>query len=152
MFQFELKHGILYFFGTPESLVVIDLTGFRYQLRFIGKLSRNEIRIDGNTMASYAGTRLQDMNPRVLVGQFNQFPNIDAGLVANERQFVGESDLYVTGGVLGQFAHLRRFSICLVQGSFDEPAVKPDRFLCRLRVDPTDDTIVMDQFINDISR
>ena len=109
----------------------------RYQLRFIGKLSRNEIRIDGNTMASYAGTRLQDMNPRMLVGQFNQFPNIDAGLVANERQFVGESDLYVTGGVLGQFAHLRRFSICLVQGSHLKASVKPETSDVYLVVVPT---------------
>ena len=102
-------------------------------------------------MPAYAATGLENVYARVFVGQGDEFPDVDAGFVADEREFVGKGDLHVARGVFGQFAHFGCFGIGAVQLAFDEPGIKSDGFFGRGRVDAADHPVVVHQFVQDVS-
>ena len=96
MLKEEAEDGVFDFFGAPECFVIIDFACFRDKLRLVGKFGCQEIRIYGDAMSSHARTWLQNVDMQELVGEFDQFPNVDTCLVADQRQFVGKSYLDVT--------------------------------------------------------
>ena len=85
VFQFKFKHCIFNLFRTPESFIIIYFTGLGYNLGFNGKISRYEIRIHCNTMSADTTTGLKNINAGVLIGQADQFPDINTRLIANYR-------------------------------------------------------------------
>ena len=151
MFQLKLQHGILHLLCTPECFIVVDFTGGRYNLRFHGKFCRNEIRVNRDTVSSNTTTRLKDINTRMLVRQFYQFPNIDSCFITNQRKLISKSYLYITGGIFCQFTHFCRFAVGAMKHSLHKPAIKFDSFICRSFIHTANDTIIMNQFINYIT-
>ncbi|MCY1553569.1 hypothetical protein D9M68_900660 [compost metagenome] len=59
-----------------------------------------------------------------MVGQTDQFPDIDLELLADDRQLIGKGDVHVTEAVLGKLAHLRSASIGDNALAFDEGFVQ----------------------------
>ena len=102
-------------------------------------------------MSVDTATRLQDIHSRMFIGQLDQLPNIDSGLVANQRQFVGKSDLYIARRVFRQLTHLGRLGIRLMQITFHEERIKLHGLLCRSLINPSDHPIVIFQFIKEIA-
>ena len=96
MLKEEAEDGVFDFFGAPECFVIIDFACFRDKLRLVGKFGCQEIRIYGDAMSSHARAWLQNVDARMFVGEFDQVPNVDTCLVADQRQFVGKSYLDVT--------------------------------------------------------
>jgi len=68
-------------------------------------LRNNEPRINRNTMPAHTRTRLQNIYPRMAVRQADQFPDVNALRIANQRQFVSKGNVYVTETVFRQLAH-----------------------------------------------
>src|SRR5690625_2983379 len=71
-----------------------------------GGAVRNEPGIDGNAVSSHAGPGVEYVDSRVSVGQLDDFPGVDALGFGNHGNFVGEGDVDVAEGVLGQLDQL----------------------------------------------
>ena len=70
------------------------------------------------------GPGWKDLDARVAVGQFDHPPDIQAHAVADHRQLVGEGDVDVAIGVLGQLDQFGRVGVGHQAGALDEDAVK----------------------------
>ena len=86
--------------------MVVNLTGRADQTRLLRVLRHDKPRVDGDTVAADARTRLQDIHPRMTVRQADQLPDVNALVSANQRQLVGKSDVDVAEAVFRQLAHL----------------------------------------------
>ena len=75
--------------------MVVDGACLCNNLRFLGECCGKEVGVDCDAVSSYAATRLQDVDARVLVCQGDKFPDIYACAVAYQGQLVGESYLHV---------------------------------------------------------
>lgn len=95
VFELEAEHCVLHFLGTPECLVVVDFARFCNQLALNGEVGCDEVWVDGDAVSAHAASRLQDVDARMLVGESDELPHVDARLVADERQLVGEGYLHV---------------------------------------------------------
>lgn len=95
VFEFEAEHCVLHFFGTPECLVVVDFARFCNQLALNGEVGCDEVWVDGDAVSAHSAARLQDVDARMLVGERDELPHVDARLVADERKLVGEGYLHV---------------------------------------------------------
>ena len=95
VFEFEAEHRVLHFFGTPECLVVVDFARLGYQLALNGEVGCDEVWVDGDAVSAHSASRLQDVDARMLVGEGDKLPHVDARLVADERKLVGEGYLHV---------------------------------------------------------
>ena len=84
MLQLKLEHGTLYLLGTPEALVVVDITCCSDNLTLGRIVGCDEIGVYSNTVSTYATTWLQDVYTRMLIGEVDEFPYVDASLVADE--------------------------------------------------------------------
>lgn len=152
VFEFEAEHCVLHFLGTPECLVVVDFARFGYQLALNGEVGCEEVWVDGNAVSAHAASRLQDVDARMLVGEGDELPHVDARLVADERQLVGEGNLHVARGVFGEFAHFRRLAVCAVERALHELAVEGDSLVGRRLVHTADHAVVVHQFVDYVAR
>lgn len=152
VFEFEAEHCVLHFLGTPECLVVVDFARFGYQLALNGEVGCDEVWVDGNAVSAHSASRLQDVDARMLVGEGDELPHVDARLVADERQLVGEGNLHVARGVFGEFAHLSRLAGCAVERALHELAVESDCLVGRRLVHTADHAIVVHQFVDYVAR
>ena len=62
----------------------------------------DEPRVDGDAVSADTGSWLKDLHARVAIGQADEFPDIDAQLVADQRELIGKGDVDVAVSVLGQ--------------------------------------------------
>lgn len=95
VFELEAEHCVLHFLGTPECLVVVDFARFCNQLALNGEVGCDEVWVDGDAVSAHSAARLQDVDARMLVCESDELPHVDARLVADEREFVGEGYLHV---------------------------------------------------------
>lgn len=152
VFEFEAEHCVLHFLGTPECLVVVDFARFGYQLALNGEVGCDEVWVDGNAVSAHSASRLQDVDARMLVSESDELPHVDARLVADERQLVGEGNLHVARGVFGEFAHFRRLAVCAVERALHELAVESDCLIGRRFVHTADHAVVVHQFVDYVAR
>ena len=89
-----------------------------------GHAVHDEPGVHGDAAAADAGAGLEDLDARVAVGQFDHPPDIQAHAVADHRQLVGEGDVDVAVGVLGQLDQFGRVGVGHQAGALDEDAVK----------------------------
>lgn len=152
VFELEAEHCVLHFLCTPECLVVVDFARFCNQLALNGEVGCDEVWVDGNAVSAHAASRLQDVDARMLVGEGDELPHVDARLVADERQLVGEGNLHVARGVFGEFAHFRRLAVCAVERALHELAVEGDCLVGRRLVHTADHAVVVHQFVDYVAR
>lgn len=152
VFEFEAEHCVLHFFGTPECLVVVDFARLGYQLALNGEVGSDEVWVDGYAVSAHSAARLQDVDARMLVCEGNEFPHVDARLVADERQLVGEGNLHVARGVFCKFAHLCRLAVCAVERALHELAIECDCLVGRRFVHTADHAVVVHQFVDYVAR
>jgi hypothetical protein len=84
-------------------------------------------------MPPHATTRPMHVPERDLVHQFTDLPDIEAEIIANHRDFVGERDLNVSVRV---FRHLHEFGgqyVSDIQFGLDDRRVQPNHHLSKLR-------------------
>lgn len=152
VFEFEAEHCVLHFLGTPECLVVVDFARFGYQLALNGEVGSDEVWVDGNAVSAHSASRLQDVDARMLVCESDELPHVDARLVADERQLVGESNLHVARGVFCKLAHLCRLAVCAVERALHELAVEGDCLVGRRFVHTADHAVVVHKFVDYVAR
>lgn len=152
VFELEAEHCVLHFLCTPECLVVVDFARFCNQLALNGEVGCEEVWVDGNAVSAHAASRLQDVDARMLVGEGDELPHVDARLVADERQLVGEGNLHVARGVFGKLAHLCRLAVCAVESALHELAVESDCLVGRRLVHTADHAVVVHQFVDYVAR
>lgn len=152
VFELEAEHCVLHFLGTPECLVVVDFARFGYQLALNGEVGCDEVWVDGDAVSAHSASRLQDVDARMLVGESDELPHVDARLVADERQLVGEGNLHVARGVFCKFAHFRRLAVCAVERALHELAVESDCLVGRRFVHTADHAVVVHQFVDYVAR
>lgn len=152
VFEFEAEHCVLHFLGTPECLVVVDFARFCNQLALNGEVGCDEVWVDGNAVSAHSASRLQDVDARMLVCESDELPHVDARLVADEREFVGEGNLHVARGVFCEFAHLCRLAVCAVERALHELAVEGDSLVGRRFVHTADHAVVVHQFVDYVAR
>ena len=90
---YKLLAGFQYFVRTPVRFVIVCFTGTLDELRLLRIVGYDEPRVYRNAVTAYSAARLKDIHTRMLVGQFDQFPYIDSGFVADHGEFVGKGDL-----------------------------------------------------------
>lgn len=152
VFELEAEHCVLHFLGTPECLVVVDFARFCNQLALNGEVGCEEVWVDGNAVSAHSASRLQDVDARMLVGECDELPHVDARLVADERQLVGEGNLHVARGVFGEFAHFRRLAVCAVERALHELAVECNCLVGRRLVHTANHAVVVHQFVDYVAR
>lgn len=152
VFEFEAEHCVLHFLGTPECLVVVDFARFCNQLALNGEVGCEEVWVDGDAVSAHSASRLQDVDARMLVGESDELPHVDARLVADERQLVGEGNLHVARGVFCKLAHFRRLAVCAVERALHELAVEGDCLVGRRLVHTADHAVVVHQFVDYVAR
>src|SRR5262249_2225238 len=76
-------------------LAVVDLARGADQARPFGRGGDDEPGIDSNAMSADTRSWLQDRNPGVAVGEFDDLPHIEAELIADQRQLIGKSNIDV---------------------------------------------------------
>ena len=102
--------------------------------------------VDGDTMAADTGAGLQDVNPRVAVGEINGIPNVDVHFVGDQGQFVGKGDVDVAKGVFRQLDQFRRRRRGQVAFAFDGDFVQRRRASGAGLAKAADDPVVAHQF------
>lgn len=152
VFELEAEHRVLHFFGTPECLVVVDFARLGYQLALNGEVGCDEVWVDGDAVSAHSASRLQDVDARMLVGEGDELPHVDARLVADERQLVGEGNLHVARGVFCKLAHFRRLAVCAVESALHELAVECDCLVGRGFVHTADHAVVVHKFVDYVAR
>lgn len=152
VFELEAEHCVLHFLGTPECLVVVDFARFGYQLALNGEVGCDEVWVDGDAVSAHSASRLQDVDARMLVGESDELPHVDARLVADERQLVGEGNLHVARRVFCEFAHFRSLAVCAVERALHELAVECDCLVGRRFVHTADHAVVVHQFVDYVAR
>lgn len=152
VFELEAEHCVLHFLGTPECLVVVDFARFGYQLALNGEVGCDEVWVDGNAVSAHSASRLQDVDARMLVGESDELPHVDARLVADERQLVGEGNLHVARGVFCKLAHFCSLAVCAVERALHELAVESDSLVGRRFVHTADHAVVVHQFVDYVAR
>jgi hypothetical protein len=108
----------------------------------------DEPRVDRDAVAADAGAGLEDVDARVAVGERDHFPHVDARLVGDERQFVGEGDVDVAEAVLDELDHLRRGRGGDARAAH-EAAIEGQRLARAAGRDAADAAVVVDQLDED---
>lgn len=152
VFELEAEHCVLHFLGTPECLVVVDFARLGYQLALNGEVGCDEVWVDGDAVSAHSASRLQDVDARMLVGESDELPHVDARLVADEREFVGEGNLHVARRVFGEFAHFGSLAVCAVERALHELAVEGDSLVGRRLVHTADHAVVVHKFVDYVAR
>src|SRR5699024_3111731 len=148
----HVKGCSLHLVDDPLRFGIIDLSSATNNRGSLWCSRHNKPRINRNTVASNTGARLQNVHARVTVGQFNDFPNIHADLVADHRQLIGKRNIHVAERVFNQLRHLSGPSVRGDQFCFTERTIQLNGPLGGLRGGATDDAVVGDQFTHDLAR
>ena len=151
MIKLEAKNRVDDLFGTPFALVIIGLAGLRYDLRLLGISRDDKIRIDRDTVAADARAGTEYVDTRMAVGKPYEFPDVDAGLVTDQRQLVGKRYLNIARRVFRQFAHLGRARVGGEQLALDKASVERLGALGRSLVETADHPVVVHQLVDDVA-
>src|SRR6185312_8225615 len=98
----QALRGALDLLDHDTRLGVVDFAGRANDLGAIGRRGDDEPGIDGDAVTADTRAGRQDVDPRMLVGQRDQLPDVDVQLVADHRQLVGEGDVHVAERVFHQ--------------------------------------------------
>src|SRR5699024_664520 len=90
------------------GLGVVDLTSGPDQGGLLRRGRDDEPRVDGDAVSADARTRLQDVDPWVMVREPDELPHVDVETIGDHRQLIGEGDVDIAVSVLSQLRHLRR--------------------------------------------
>ncbi|MNT21401.1 hypothetical protein D3C72_1567390 [compost metagenome] len=101
-----VSHCGFHTINHPQRFSVIHQARGMNQTRLLRILRDNKPRIDRNTVAADAGTRLQNIDPRMAIRQADKLPDIDALIGTNQRQLIGKGDIHIAEAIFGQLAHL----------------------------------------------
>ena len=96
-------------------------------------------------MTADPGARLQYRDPRMAVGQLDDVPDIEPEPVADDRQFIGKSDVDVAIGVLDQLDQFRRRRVGAKHGAAQKYAIDRLGMLGARLGHAADDAVVLDQ-------
>jgi hypothetical protein len=80
--------------------------------------------VDGDAVATNARARPQDAHARVMVRQTDGLPDVDANMLGDQRELVGQRHVDVTIGVFHHFDHLGRGRVGAHDRALDEGAVQ----------------------------
>ena len=147
----KLRRGLGHLADHPVGLAVVHLAGGADHARQVRRGVHDEPRIDGDAVAADAGAGLQDLHPRMVVGELDQLPDVDAEPVADERQLVGERDVHVAEGVLRQLGHLGGARVRLQALALHEQAVEGHRELRAARAHAADHAVVLDELAQHVA-
>ncbi len=146
--------GLDQLFGAGDHVVdlaVVDPARGADQRGFLGRAVDDEPGVDRDAVAAHARAGLEDVDPRVAVGQPDHFPHIKPHLVGNDAQLVGEGDVDVAIGVLDQLGHFGAAGVGGDAGPAHEALVEGQRLSGAARGDPADRAIVVGQFFQDLA-
>ena len=87
------------------DLAVVDLPRERDQLE-LGRAVEQEMRVDGDAVATHAEPGLVDVAVRLAVGGRDDLQDVDADPVRIARELVGEGDVDVAIGRVGELGEL----------------------------------------------
>ena len=102
-------------------------------------------------MSPYAGARLVDIDPGVLIGHLYHIQTVYVQFIANLSQFVRQSDVHITEGVFHAFGEFSSLSLRLNNLAFYECGVDVRGMLCTGRSYPTNDAVIVFQFIQNLA-
>ncbi len=88
------------------DLAVVDSARGADQRRLLGARLDDEPRVDRDAVPADAGAGLEDVDPRMAVGELDHFPHVHPHRVGDDRKLVGEGDVDVAIGVFDQLGHL----------------------------------------------
>ncbi len=97
--------------GHALGTGVVHLPGGPDQRRRLRRGLDDEPGIDGDAVAAHADARPQHIHPRMPVGQPDDLPDVGADVIAHVRQLVGEGEVPIAEGVLGELAELGRSGV-----------------------------------------
>ena len=133
----------------PFGLVVVDFPCGTDQAGLLGRAGDHEPGIDRDAVTADAGAGLQNADPGVTIGEADQFPDVDVVAIADDRELVGERDVDVTKGVLGELGHFGQASTGLEHLAAHELAIEVGGRLGRGVIDAADDAVVLHEFGQD---
>src|SRR5690606_1776025 len=121
------------------------------ELRQLRRGVDDEPGVDGDAVAAHARPRVQDVHSWMMVGKFDQRPCIDVELVADHGKLVRIGDVDVAVGVLGELGELRGARVGFQYLAGDEAVVETGGGFRGGFVHAADDTVVFDEFAQDVS-
>ena len=133
--------------GAGDDMVglsIVDVTRSADQRGQLWSRMNDEPRVDRNTMSADAWSRGQNIDPRVTVGERNDIPHIDAQLVGNQAQLIGEGDVDVTERVFAELHHLGDSCCRRDTRAAHKRAVERKRFARTARRYAADAAVVID--------
>ena len=137
--------------GDPFGFGIVDFTGGADEAGLFRGAVHDEPRIDGNAVTADAGAGLQDIHAGVVIGQTDEFPDVDLETVADDGQFVGKGDSGVAGGVFGELAHFRGAGVGEEQFPLDEDTIDLGRTAGAVQREAADDAVVGDQLFDHLA-
>lgn len=135
-----------------HRLVVIDLACGPHQPRGGRRARDQKPRIDRNTVPTHARARLEDVYPRVAVGEADHLPYIHLKYIGDHRQLVGKGDVDVAERVFDQLYGLCHAGCGVETVTFHKACVEHRRAFCAGRGDAADNPVIMHQFVDDPAR
>ncbi len=121
-----------------SRLAAVDFAGCTDEPGQFGASLDDEPRVDRDAVAADAGTRLQDVYPRMPVRHFDYFPDVESEMFADQRELVGVCDVDIAESVFDEFCHLGTLCICQDDLALTEDAVDLSGLLrARLVMPPT---------------
>jgi len=151
LFGHGIGDGGLDLFNHPFGLVVVDLAGGADQSGLFRAGLDDEPGVNRDTVPANAGAGLQDVDPRVAVGQTDELPDVDVELVADQGEFVGKGDVDVAEAVFCQLGQLGRARGGGDAFALDEDAIEIAGCFGAFGRHAADDAIVLDQLTNDMA-
>ena len=72
----------------------------------LGAAGDDEPGVHCDAVPAHARPGLKDVHTGMVIGELDQLPHVDVLAVGDDRELVGEGDVHVAEGVLGELGHL----------------------------------------------
>ena len=132
-------------------LGVIDLASGAHEASFGRSGVDDEPRVDRDAVSADTRAGLEDLHARVSVRQADELPDVDRELVADQRELVGEGDVDVAVGVLGELSQFGRAGVGQEDLRRAERRVEVAGLLGSGRRQPAADAIIGDQLLEHLA-
>src|SRR5690606_7735955 len=97
----KLRDSLANLFDDPAWFFLIHFAGRPYQAALLGGSIDHKPWVDSDAMTTHPGAGLENVYPRVMVGESNEFPDINAEMMADHGKFVGKCDVHITKRIFG---------------------------------------------------
>ena len=138
-----LLHNLVNALQHKHRLIVVGLHRLVNHLSKLGIVAHQEPRVNRDAVATNTRTRLKDIYARVHVADFDDLIHIHIVVTANTAQFVGESDIHSTVGILNHLGHLCSTDISNYNLTLAEAGVILLHLLTNLTAVSTNGAVVM---------